>query len=165
MRVVQSAVAFAFVLVLPLAACKDTDRETCATCAADPDAGAGSTDARVITVVGMEQRCGELGDSCICSEPMNTNMFSAFGSSWQNPADSTAKECSMVDDGPGAALERNEDPWLDPYAAEDPSEFFAVCCEMFFDVPADFRREHPALYAQLARYFKQDPAAATPRGA
>jgi Mlc titration factor MtfA (ptsG expression regulator) len=64
-----------------------------------------------------------------------------------------------------AALERNEDPWLDPYAAEDPSEFFAVCCEMFFDVPADFRREHPALYAQLARYFKQDPAAATPRGA
>lgn len=59
-----------------------------------------------------------------------------------------------------AALERDEEPWLDPYAAEDPSEFFAVCCEMFFDVPADFRREHPALYAQLARYFKQDPAAA-----
>jgi len=57
-----------------------------------------------------------------------------------------------------AQLQRDEEPWLDPYAAEDPSEFFAVCCELFFDVPADFRREHPALYAQLARYFRQDPA-------
>ena len=57
-------------------------------------------------------------------------------------------------------LERNEEPWLDPYAAEDPAEFFAVSAELFFDVPTDLAREHPALYAQLARYFKQDPAAA-----
>jgi hypothetical protein len=57
------------------------------------------------------------------------------------------------------ALERGKEPWLDPYAAEDPAEFFAVCCEMFFDVPGEFRREHPALYTQLATYFKQDPAA------
>ena len=40
-------------------------------------------------------------------------------------------------------LERGEEPWLDPYAAEDPAEFFAVCAEMFFDVPQRFRAEYP----------------------
>jgi Mlc titration factor MtfA (ptsG expression regulator) len=56
-------------------------------------------------------------------------------------------------------LERGVEPWLDAYAAEDPAEFFAVCAEMFFDVPQRFRAEYPSLYDQLARYFKQDPAA------
>jgi Mlc titration factor MtfA (ptsG expression regulator) len=55
-------------------------------------------------------------------------------------------------------LERGEEPWLDPYAAEDPAEFFAVCAEMFFDVPQDLRAEYPDVYEQLKRYFKQDPA-------
>jgi MtfA peptidase len=55
-------------------------------------------------------------------------------------------------------LERGEEPWLDPYAAEDPAEFFAVCAEMFFDVPQRFRAEYPDVYEQLKRYFKQDPA-------
>ncbi len=55
-------------------------------------------------------------------------------------------------------LDRGEEPWLDPYAAEEPAEFFAVCAEMFFDVPGAFRTEYPALYAQLASFFRQDPA-------
>jgi Mlc titration factor MtfA (ptsG expression regulator) len=59
-----------------------------------------------------------------------------------------------------AQLESGVDPWLDPYAAEDPAEFFAVCSEMFFDVPDDLRAEYPDVYDQLARYFKQDLAAA-----
>jgi hypothetical protein len=57
-------------------------------------------------------------------------------------------------------LERGEEPWLDAYAAEDPAEFFAVCAEMFFDVPLRFRAEYPGVYDQLKNYFKQDPAAA-----
>ena len=57
-------------------------------------------------------------------------------------------------------LDRGEEPWLDPYAAEDPAEFFAVCAELFFDVPQDLRTEYPDVYAQLKKYFKQDPAAA-----
>jgi Mlc titration factor MtfA (ptsG expression regulator) len=57
-------------------------------------------------------------------------------------------------------LDRGEEPWLDPYAAEDPAEFFAVCAELFFDVPKDLRTEYPDVYAQLEKYFKQDPAAA-----
>ncbi|MYF70704.1 MAG: zinc-dependent peptidase [Proteobacteria bacterium] len=55
-------------------------------------------------------------------------------------------------------LDRGEEPWLDPYAAEEPAEFFAVCTEMFFDVPCAFRVEYPSLYAQLAAFFRQDPA-------
>ena len=55
-------------------------------------------------------------------------------------------------------LDRGEEPWLDPYAAEDASEFFAVCAEMFFDVPLELRAEYPDVYEQLRRYFKQDPA-------
>jgi Mlc titration factor MtfA (ptsG expression regulator) len=61
-----------------------------------------------------------------------------------------------------ARLERGEDPWLDPYAAEDPGEFFAVCTEVFFDVPKRFAKKYPDLYAQLAAFFKQDPARAQP---
>jgi Mlc titration factor MtfA (ptsG expression regulator) len=57
-----------------------------------------------------------------------------------------------------ARLDRGEETWLDPYAAEEPAEFFAVCTEMFFDVPEELRVEYPALYAQLRAFFKQDPA-------
>ncbi len=58
-----------------------------------------------------------------------------------------------------AQLDRGRKPWLDPYAAEDPAEFFAVCSEMFFDVPVRFRKEYPAVYTQLRAFFRQDPAA------
>jgi Mlc titration factor MtfA (ptsG expression regulator) len=55
-------------------------------------------------------------------------------------------------------LDRDEEPWLDPYAAEDPAEFFAVCSEMFFDVPQRFAEEYPSVYEQLAAFYKQRPA-------
>jgi MtfA peptidase len=54
-------------------------------------------------------------------------------------------------------LERGEDPWIDPYAVQDPAEFFAVMVELFFDVPADLEAEYPAVYRQLAAFFRQDP--------
>lgn len=59
----------------------------------------------------------------------------------------------------GASLDRGEEPWLDPYAAEDPGEFFAVCTEMFFDIPAELHEHHPPIYAQLAAFYRQDPRA------
>jgi Mlc titration factor MtfA (ptsG expression regulator) len=49
-------------------------------------------------------------------------------------------------------------PPLDPYAAESPSEFFAVACEEFFERPARLRRYYKDLYEELAVFFKQDPA-------
>jgi MtfA peptidase len=53
---------------------------------------------------------------------------------------------------------------IDPYGAEDPSEFFAVVTESFFERPLALRREYPALYAELSRYFRVDPAEWTPSG-
>jgi hypothetical protein len=57
------------------------------------------------------------------------------------------------------AVERGKETWLDPYAAEHPSEFFAVVSEAFFEAPAETRRRYPEVYAQLARFYRQDPAA------
>jgi Mlc titration factor MtfA (ptsG expression regulator) len=56
------------------------------------------------------------------------------------------------------ALERGKDTWLDPYAAEHPSEFFAVISEAFFERPAETRRRYPDVYEQLKLFYKQDPA-------
>lgn len=48
---------------------------------------------------------------------------------------------------------------LDPYGAEDPVEFMAVAVEAFFEAPLALRRRHAEMYAILAEYFAQDPAA------
>ena len=55
------------------------------------------------------------------------------------------------------AVERGKDTWLDPYAAEHPSEFFAVISEAFFEQPAETRHHYPDVYDQLRRFYKQDP--------
>jgi Mlc titration factor MtfA (ptsG expression regulator) len=57
------------------------------------------------------------------------------------------------------ALERGKDTWLDPYAAEHRSEFFAVISEAFFREAQETRRRYPDVYEQLARFYRQDPAA------
>ena len=71
-----------------------------------------------------------------------------------------------------AAIPRHIDPespaadaWyerlpLDPYAATDPGEFFAVATEIFFTDPAALHRAYPALYALFRDYFGQDPLTA-----
>lgn len=56
------------------------------------------------------------------------------------------------------AAEGGEATFLDPYGATNPAEFFAVATEAFFETPAGLKRDHPALYDQLARYYRQDPA-------
>jgi Mlc titration factor MtfA (ptsG expression regulator) len=47
---------------------------------------------------------------------------------------------------------------LDTYGATNPAEFFAVATETFFERPLALRARHPELYAQLGRFFCQDPA-------
>lgn len=47
---------------------------------------------------------------------------------------------------------------VDAYAAEHPAEFFAVMSEMFFTHSEVLARDWPALYGQLAGYYRQDPA-------
>jgi MtfA peptidase len=56
------------------------------------------------------------------------------------------------------AVDRGRDTLLDPYGASGIDEFFAVASEAFFVTAAELQREHPALYALLAGYYRQDPA-------
>jgi len=47
---------------------------------------------------------------------------------------------------------------VDEYGAGDPSEFFAVVTESFFERPIALKREQSALYDVLSRYYCVDPA-------
>ncbi|HEX4984685.1 MAG TPA: M90 family metallopeptidase [Burkholderiales bacterium] len=47
---------------------------------------------------------------------------------------------------------------IDPYATESPAEFFAVLSEAFFELPDIVRAVYPDVYAQLALFYRQDPA-------
>ena len=48
---------------------------------------------------------------------------------------------------------------LDRYGEEDPVEFLGVAVEAFFEAPLALRKRHREMYALLASYFRQDPAA------
>jgi MtfA peptidase len=82
------------------------------------------------------------------------------------PTDITAAAWrTTMDDAFHAFCERVEaeaQTVIDPYGTQSIDEFFGVACEAFFVQPGRTKGEHPALYAMLARYFRQDPAADTP---
>jgi MtfA peptidase len=46
---------------------------------------------------------------------------------------------------------------LNTYGATNPAEFFAVATEAFFERPRALRHQHPRLYRELERFFRQDP--------
>jgi Mlc titration factor MtfA (ptsG expression regulator) len=46
---------------------------------------------------------------------------------------------------------------IDPYASENPAEFFAVISEAFFETPDAVQSEYPKVYEQLKLFYKQDP--------
>ena len=56
------------------------------------------------------------------------------------------------------AVDRGEYTFLDPYAAEDEAEFFAVATEDFFERPIDLLQAHPRLYALLVEFYALEPA-------
>jgi Mlc titration factor MtfA (ptsG expression regulator) len=58
-----------------------------------------------------------------------------------------------------AAPDSADEPSIDDYAATDPAEFFAVMTEAFFETPSQVAAEFPEVYEQLARFYRQDPAA------
>jgi Mlc titration factor MtfA (ptsG expression regulator) len=62
-----------------------------------------------------------------------------------------------------ARVDRGEDTAIDPYAADSPGEFFAVLSEVFFSDPRLLRDQYPEVYAQFARFYRQDPAARVAR--
>jgi len=46
---------------------------------------------------------------------------------------------------------------LNTYGATNPAEFFAVVTEAFFERPRALRHQHPRLYREFERFFRQDP--------
>ena len=56
------------------------------------------------------------------------------------------------------AVDRGEPTLLDPYGAEDLTEFLAVAAEFFFERPRHLREQHQTLYVLLRDSFRLDPA-------
>jgi len=54
-------------------------------------------------------------------------------------------------------LQRQHRTRIDPYAATNPAEFFAVATEEFFEEPARFKDYHLDVYDQLVLFYRQDP--------
>ena len=69
-------------------------------------------------------------------------------------ADDLAREFEQLLD----AVDRGEFTFLDPYAAEDETEFFAVATEDFFERPVELHAAHPRLYGLLREFYGLDPA-------
>jgi Mlc titration factor MtfA (ptsG expression regulator) len=61
-----------------------------------------------------------------------------------------------------AEVDRGLDTVIDPYASEEPAEFFAVLSEAFFTLPHAVKSIYAPLYAQLQLFYRQDPAARLP---
>ncbi len=58
----------------------------------------------------------------------------------------------------GRAGKRRKRPGIDPYAAENDAEFFAVASEYFFEMPRTLIKEYPDVYRLLTAFYKQDPS-------
>jgi MtfA peptidase len=56
-----------------------------------------------------------------------------------------------------AAVDAGRDTAIDPYAAEAPEEFFAVCSEYHFSDPATLREALPRVAAHLGRFYGRSP--------
>ena len=54
-------------------------------------------------------------------------------------------------------MQAGENTILDPYAATNYQEFWAVCIETFFERPTPFKRQQPELYDSLCTLLNQDP--------
>src|SRR3989304_4311253 len=79
------------------------------------------------------------------------------------PADREAVEAWSRASGAALAdlerdVRRRRKTLLDPYAAEDPAEFFAVATETFLEAPLAFQAVYPELYRLLRDFYRLDPA-------
>ncbi|WP_421910408.1 zinc-dependent peptidase [Marinobacter sp.] len=55
------------------------------------------------------------------------------------------------------SLQHHQKPWLDPYGATEPAEFFAVLTEAFYQQPEHLKAEQPDVYEALSRFYRLDP--------
>ncbi|MFN2362160.1 MAG: zinc-dependent peptidase [Marinobacter sp.] len=59
------------------------------------------------------------------------------------------------------SLLHHKKPWLDPYGATEPAEFFAVLTEAFFQQPDHLKAEQSEVYEALCGFYRLDPATLT----
>ncbi|BCT91922.1 hypothetical protein LYSHEL_09460 [Lysobacter helvus] len=70
-----------------------------------------------------------------------------------------ARDFQQAFDHMGKQVDANRRTKLDPYAAEAPEEFFAVCTEYHFSAPALLREAYPKVAAHLAKFYGASPMA------
>jgi Mlc titration factor MtfA (ptsG expression regulator) len=70
-----------------------------------------------------------------------------------------AKDFQQAFDAFGTRVDARRRTAIDPYAAEAPEEFFAVCTEYHFSDPALLRKEFPDVAAHLAKFYGPSPFA------
>ncbi len=54
-------------------------------------------------------------------------------------------------------LQHNHHTAIDPYAATNPAEFFAVATEIFFELPQLLQETYPQVYEVFKQFYRQDP--------
>ncbi len=64
---------------------------------------------------------------------------------------------TRVYEGMERQLAHHKHTRIDPYAVENPAEFFAVISEAFFEIPEKLHHYYPDLYGQLKLFYRQDP--------
>lgn len=75
---------------------------------------------------------------------------------WAQHYQSLREQSQLLARGFAELVPQDHLPLMDPYATQDPGEFFAVACEVFVERGADLQRLYPALYAQLSAFFALD---------
>ena len=86
---------------------------------------------------------GEMGGQPIIESP-------ELRARWEAVFDRDFK--TLVDD-----IRSGRQPLIDPYAATNKAEFFAVTSEIFFDSPQSLHRQLPDVYTCLAAFYRIDP--------
>jgi MtfA peptidase len=79
------------------------------------------------------------------------------GGAWKAAFKTAFEDFRVKIDRPPSRRSRRKSPRIDSYAAESPDEFFAVCCEYFFEKPHVLKSEYPEVYDQLSSFFGRDP--------
>ena len=70
-----------------------------------------------------------------------------------------ARDFQQAYDAFVAEVDAGREVAIDPYAAEAPEEFFAVCSEYHFSDPATLRRTLPVVAAHFERFYGPSPSA------
>lgn len=84
----------------------------------------------------------------------------ANGAPWQGGPRDRARWAATMQQAFDRLHQRLANGEADPlgdYASTEPAEFFAVASERFFCQPAALATAHPAVYAELRRYYVVDP--------